>query len=550
LVFDTNKLMTQIHRVLLLLFVGLVLLFQIVESQYFNISVTQTPVDVARDLIKRLLPDHVHLFQLDLIDDPSPDSGNVDVFELETINQRHGNFNFTVAIRGNNAISIASGLHHYLKYYCRCQVSWGADQLNVPNPPPTVPKQRILTQHKYRYYFNTCTHGYSAAWWDWKRWEREIDWMALNGINAPLAFTGQEIIWRDVYQKLNVPIDDFFTGPAFLPWNRMGNINGWAGPLPQYWMEKQLELAKKILERERLFGMKPILPAFAGYVPPQFKKTYPSAKVVQLDKWAQGFNGTFFLDPLDEMFQIIGKAYLQKQTELLGTDHLYNADPFNEEIPPTKDTGYLSAVSKAVLKSMQDVDSKAMWVMQAWFLVNDRQFWQPPQAKAFLNAIPKDDLLILDLWAENIPIWNTTESFYGHHFIWNMLHNFGGRPGLYGKLHSLTRDLVESKRKNLELMQGIGLTPEAIENNPIAYDMLTDMTWRSEAPDFSSWVEDYVHRRYGSKEANAMNAWKLLQNSVYSCKTNQMGPSGSIVAARPALKIDYISKCNIWFLTF
>ena len=30
----------------------------------------------------------------------------------------------------------------------------------------------------------------SYAWWDWERWEREVDWMALNGINLPLAFTG------------------------------------------------------------------------------------------------------------------------------------------------------------------------------------------------------------------------------------------------------------------------------------------------------------------------------------------------------------------------
>lgn len=37
---------------------------------------------------------------------------------------------------------------------------------------------------------NVCTFGYSYAHWDWKRWEREIDWMALNGINMPLAFVG------------------------------------------------------------------------------------------------------------------------------------------------------------------------------------------------------------------------------------------------------------------------------------------------------------------------------------------------------------------------
>ena len=36
------------------------------------------------------------------------------------------------------------------------------------------------------------------VWWDWERWEREIDWMAMNAINLPLAFNGQEEIWRRV----------------------------------------------------------------------------------------------------------------------------------------------------------------------------------------------------------------------------------------------------------------------------------------------------------------------------------------------------------------
>ena len=33
--------------------------------------------------------------------------------------------------------------------------------------------------------------SYSMAYWDWDRWEAEIDWMALQGINLPLAFTGK-----------------------------------------------------------------------------------------------------------------------------------------------------------------------------------------------------------------------------------------------------------------------------------------------------------------------------------------------------------------------
>lgn len=51
---------------------------------------------------------------------------------------------------------------------------------------------------RYRYYQNVCTHSYSFVWWDWARWERELDWMALNGINLALAWSGQEAIWQRV----------------------------------------------------------------------------------------------------------------------------------------------------------------------------------------------------------------------------------------------------------------------------------------------------------------------------------------------------------------
>ena len=37
----------------------------------------------------------------------------------------------------------------------------------------------------------TCaTASYSMVCWDLSWWQREIDWMALSGINAPLTFTG------------------------------------------------------------------------------------------------------------------------------------------------------------------------------------------------------------------------------------------------------------------------------------------------------------------------------------------------------------------------
>ncbi len=84
--------------------------------------------------------------------------------------------------------------------------------------------------------------------WKWKDWERFIDWMALNGVNMPLAITGQEMVWYKVWKKIGLTdeeIRSYFTGPVYLPWHRMANIDGWNGPLPMQWLESQAELQKR-----------------------------------------------------------------------------------------------------------------------------------------------------------------------------------------------------------------------------------------------------------------------------------------------------------------
>jgi len=45
-----------------------------------------------------------------------------------------------------------------------------------------------------RFFLNYCTFSYAILWWRWDDWERFIDWMALNGINMPLAIAEQEAV--------------------------------------------------------------------------------------------------------------------------------------------------------------------------------------------------------------------------------------------------------------------------------------------------------------------------------------------------------------------
>ena len=139
----------------------------------------------------------------------------------------------------------------------------------------------------------------------------------------------------------------------------------------------QVELQKKIVARERELNMKPVLPAFAGHVPELLKTKYPNSTITSLGEWS-GFPDkyeSYFLDPFDSLFNPIQKSFLQEQTQLFGSDHIYGADPFNEVTPPSWEPDYLANVAKVIYTSMSAEDTKAQWLQMTWIFYNDSTHW-------------------------------------------------------------------------------------------------------------------------------------------------------------------------------
>ena len=136
----------------------------------------------ATQLVKRLFPASADKFVFEEI----KSLNDSDAFELESRGDK-------IIIRGNNANSMAVGLNHYLKYYCHVSVSWYRDdKVSLPANLPVVPdKISQIARCKNRFFLNYCTFGYTMPWWKWNDWQWFIDWMALNGINMPLAITGE-----------------------------------------------------------------------------------------------------------------------------------------------------------------------------------------------------------------------------------------------------------------------------------------------------------------------------------------------------------------------
>lgn len=486
---------------------------------------------VAAELAKRLFTaETASRFSFEHIA-PLPDGK--DVFELAS----NGN---DIVVRGNSANAMAVGLNHYLKYYCRTSVSWYlCDPVELPGQLPAIDgKVRREARMDNRFFLNYCTFGYTMTWWQWQDWERFIDWMALNGVNMPLAITGQEAIWYKVWRKFGLgdkEIRDYFTGPAHLPWHRMTNIDYWQGGLPDSWLEHQARLQRQIVTRERELGMKPVLPAFAGHVPPAIRRLYPKAKISRMSSWG-GFQDryrSYFLDPLDPLFAKIQRAFLDEQRKLYGTDHIYGADPFNEIESPSWEPSYLSTVSKTIYETMKQADSKAIWLQMTWLFYFDRGHWTNPRIDAFVNAVPRGKMLLLDYFAENTEVWKSTEAYFGQPYLWCYLGNFGGNTMLCGNLRETGSRIENAYKAGGDNFSGIGSTLESFDVNPMMYEYVLEKAWSNPMPD-EQWVQAWADRRIGHASPEYRQAWHMLLDKVYTA-TAQLG-QGTLTNARPSMK--------------
>ncbi len=486
------------------------------------LSLFSRAVEPMDGLLERIDPGLSHK----IITELKPDT--VDYFELSQQGDRP-------VVRGNNYVSVATGVNWYLKYVAGVHLSWNHMSQPMPEVLPAVKESiRCSTAMPMRYYLNYCTHSYSMAFWDWERWQQEIDWMALHGINMPLAITGTDVLWRKVLRRLNYPeekINDFIAGPAFQAWWLMNNLEGWGGPNTEEYYSRQEQLQKQIVGRMREYGMQPVFAGYSGMVPHDARETL-GLDVADPGKW-QGYERPAFLQPTDNDFQRIAGIYYDELNRLYGEVRYYSMDPFHEG-GNTQGVD-LRAAGRSIMQAMKANNPDAVWVIQAW--------GGNPQV-AMIDSLDAGDLVLLDLHAEAEPLWNIPERGFGaHDWLYCMLHNFGGNIGLYGRIPTICRNYPEAATQSRTL-RGIGLTMEGIETNPVLYELMSELPWRGSV-DASRWIQTYARVRYGKPSPEAEQAWELLLQSVYNCPVGnpQQGTAESLFCARPS---DHPRQASAW----
>ncbi len=460
-----------------------------------------------------------------------------------------------LSLEGSSPVALIHGAYRYAADLGALHVSWDGDR-HRPIKYTDFDSGIVRSPFALRAYLNTCTFGYTTPWWNWQHWEREIDRMAVRGVDTPLAMEGQEIVWQRLWrqQGLTEPeIAAAFSAAPYLPWQRMGNIAGFRAPLSDGWIRKKSLLQKRILTRMRALDMHPVLPSFSGYVPKAFAERHPEAKIYRMRPW-EGFPGTYWLDPADPLFPKLAKQFIDLYRAEYGRGTYFLLDAFNEMVPPVASDGSdvraasygdatagqahtnetvvpavrdarLATYGDRLFRALATAEPNATWVMQGWMFGADKAFWTPGAISAFLSKVPNDRMLILDIGNDRYPgIWAGSNGFMGKNWAYGYVHNYGGSNPVYGDLGFYRRDMTaalrDPRRGNLS---GFGMFPEGLNNNDIVYAYAYDLAWGEigadgQAGDLQAWLRRYLRSRYGSADPATTAAWQQILHGAYTTK--------------------------------
>ena len=472
-------------------------------------------VKPAQNVLGRLLGDRATQFELSAMQL----RGGRERFRISTANGR-------IKVEGTTPSSLLSGVNWYLKYIAHVAISTNGSRLGSSRawPLPAAAIERE-TPYAYRYALNQNIDGYTAPYWSWARWQHEIDILALSGINAMLVERGMDTVlyktFRDVGYS-DAQIRRWIAQPAHQNWQLMGNLCCFAGPISTPLMQRRVVSARQIIARLRELGITAVLPGFYGIVPADFQSKFPGAHVIAQGEWA-GFTRPGWLDPRDPMFARLAASFYRHQHELFGDSSVYDMEVFQEggesgDVP-------VAEAARAVQNALRTAHPDAGWMMLAW---------QGNPRQDLLSGVDRGHLLIIDIDHDRVPRDDRKKDFRDAPFLFGGIWEFGGRTTLGANVQNITGRLQRLESSNSNLV-GTAVFTEGMDTNPFAFDLFTEMAWRNEPVDTAEWTAAYVQRRYGAADPHALAAWKLLLNTAYGIRVDEVEFNSERDAAQESL---------------
>lgn len=471
---------------------------------------------VARAALKRLIPTHADQVAFRLMQGSRDDR-----FRIHGV-EGH------IVIAGTSPAVMLTGLNWYLKYVADANITWTDQQLNLPArlPAPDGPIHKKATV-SHRFAFNDTNMGYTEPYAGWEYWEHAIDVLALHGINEVLVYEGQVDVYHQTLQHFGYTAKDlsrWIPNPAHQPWLLMQNMCCFTGPTSEQLLADRVKLGRRIADRLRALGMTPVFPGFYGTVPSDFVKKNPDAHVVSQGKWV-GFSQPGWLDPTTTMFRDLASTFYSVQDKIFGATSMYKMDLLHEggragDVDP-------GAASTAVQRALQQAHPGATWALLGW---------QDNPLPETIKAVDKSRMLVLDGLSDRYSDLNREKEWDHTPYAFGSIWNFGGHTTLGANMKVWNDRFWHWRNKTNSALSGIAIMPEGGDNNPVAFEFLTEMAWRDGPEDFHKWFDRWAKYRYGGQDEHAVRAWRQLADTAYSMPGDGWSEAqDGLYAAQPSL---------------
>ena len=469
----------------------------------------------AEAVLKRLLPELYSQLSLHIV----PSNNGSDYFRISGERGR-------ISVEGNNDSALLYGVNWYLKYVAHLQISTNGNLLRCDGPLP-APAQVIMKEspYRFRYALNQNVDGYTTPYWDWPRWQQEIDLLALSGINALLIERATDAVLYETFREFGYTdkeVRQWLTQPAHQNWQLMGNLCCFDEPISLALIERRANSARQIIARLRALGITPVLPGYYGLVPADFQQKHPGAHVIAQGDW-NGFARPGWLDPRDPLFARLAATFYQKQRALFGDTSIYDMEMFQEG--GGAGTVPVGEASHRVQAALEAAHPGAYWVLLGW---------QTNPPTELLEHVDRGRLLIADIEQDRNPDDHRQERFQGAPYLFGGLWDFGGRTTMGANLYDYAVRLPTLAR-TASKPAGTAVFPEGMDNSPYVFDLFTEMAWHSEPVDLAAWTAQYAIRRYGVDDPHAQRAWQILLSTAYGNRADGVTGHGERDAAQESL---------------
>ncbi|MFF5763847.1 alpha-N-acetylglucosaminidase [Streptomyces tanashiensis] len=472
----------------------------------------------ARAGLERLLDDRAAQFTLIPVEEP--ESG--DYF---SVSGPAG----AIQVRGTSPATLLTGVGWYLERVAGVDVGWPGDSLGrLPATLPAVSGTITRAANvPHRYALNDTDEGYSGAYRDFASYQRDIDLMALHGVNEVFVPTGAEYPYHEALQGFGYDAAElraWIPGPAHQAWWLLQNMSAFGGPVSERLIQERAALGSRIAGHLRALGMTPVLPGFFGTVPPGFAARNPGAVTVPQGKWV-GFARPDWLDPTGPVFGELAAAYYRVQRQRFGDSDMFKMDLLHEGGTPGPVD--VTRAAEAVQRALDSAHPGATWVMLGW---------QNNPSAALLNGVARDRVLIVDGLSDRYEGLDREKQWGGAPYAFGSIANFGGHTSL-GANTGVWGDRFRAwLTRSDSALRGIAYLPEATGGNPAAFDLFTELAWQPDPVDHRAWFAAYAARRYGGEDPHAAAAWEQLRLGPYSGASGTWSePQDSLFTARPSL---------------